>query len=220
MNCTPYILPYCIDWAATGTMLGGLGAIVAACAVIWAAKIARETFEDWTKKERFKYDREQAVAILSTFEEARYALKTIRSPLIYAYETAEAESEISKIQPPPLNLDEERSRYIQAQVTISRISSHSDLWDRIFKLLPLAKVLFSKEVRDNLLEVLTINRDITYAARLYTSVANTNTNALRASEAKFWTDSFEPAGLTTDPIIQRLQIIDLSIGEVKHFQID
>ena len=54
-----------IDWAATGTMLSGIGTLVGALAVIGAAIIGSHTFENWKRQKLAERNFELAERILT-----------------------------------------------------------------------------------------------------------------------------------------------------------
>jgi hypothetical protein len=68
-----------IDWAATGAMLQGIGGILGAAAVSFAAYLGYKSFETWGKQKLDERRIEQAERILSatySFQSAIYAVRT------------------------------------------------------------------------------------------------------------------------------------------------
>jgi hypothetical protein len=182
-----------VDWSVTGEFLSGLGAVLGAFAIVYAACLARETFGSWAKKETFKSNREHAVSILVAFEKARFALKEVRSPAMYPLESEIAEAKLRQPGATPTNFQ------IGAQVILDRLASKQTEWDRIFDLMPVAKVLFSTDARDNLFEIFLVRQQVWAAAMSYPSVGS-EPNLRKEIEQTMWLLDNE-----TDPLLKRLE---------------
>jgi len=66
-----------VDWAATGSFLGGIGALIAAGAAVFASR----TFKDWKRQKVAERRMEHAEKILAAAYRAKYNLIELRSPI-------------------------------------------------------------------------------------------------------------------------------------------
>lgn len=83
-----------IDWAATGTMLQGVGTVVGALAVIGAAIIGSRTFDNWKRQKLAERHIEQAERILTATYKVRRGLSYVRNPAMWGHETDAAEEQL------------------------------------------------------------------------------------------------------------------------------
>lgn len=152
---------YCIDWVATGGMLGGLGALFGAAAIT----VAADNFRKWAAREKFKYNRDVAVKILAAFYEAEFAISQIRAPFISAGELAEAEKPLSK-QLENMTRDEGQ-KWVTRAALFNRVLAREELWDRVFQLLPLAKAVFGEEAYEALFKAIKVRQKVWAAIDVY-----------------------------------------------------
>ncbi|MGX6647350.1 hypothetical protein ACWCOP_05345 [Maricaulaceae bacterium MS644] len=185
---------YCVDWASTGAMLGGLGALLGAVAVLLAA----DNFRKWAEREKFKYNRNISVQILACFYEAEFAISSIRVRNLNASELAEAEKLIAQ-QIKHLN-DDKQQKFINQTVLINRISSYSDTWEKIFQSLPLARAAFGEEAYDALYNVIRVRQKIDAALAVY---PETELGNVDVSQVIFRTD--DPTSLQAIEINKLLE---------------
>ncbi|MBL3575369.1 hypothetical protein JMK10_05395 [Rhodovulum sulfidophilum] len=66
------------DWSALGSVLSGIGAIVGAFAVIWAARLGSRTFESWREQKISERQIDQAERILIATYDAERSLGDLR----------------------------------------------------------------------------------------------------------------------------------------------
>lgn len=204
---------YEIDWTLTAEMFSGIGTFLVGLAATVALFKAPDTISEYQKRqqlkalserqhEEFKADRSIAIDILAAFEEGRQSIKSIRSLMSPSWEVTEVEKEI-RAQAKKENAhisDEEVSNQLLRYTVIRRINQHQKTWDKIAKLLPLAKAVFAQKVKGLLFDVLKARREIYVSAEMFRHPLN---DELRANcESKIWqmTDNVEE-----DPIESKLE---------------
>lgn len=132
-----------IDWAATGSMLQGIGTIAGVGAVLLGAKIAAVTWKEQKIAERRL---EMAERILTATHKGRSALSYIRSPMMWANELRAAEEKL-KEDAAWLSQDEGRKkRIVTAQAYFERINRAKDDRTALEDCLPMARSLFSHDL--------------------------------------------------------------------------
>lgn len=125
------MFPYQIDWAATGSMLAGIGSLIAAATFIASAFVAWRSYQQWKEKEHYLEDRKLAIDILAAFEEGKGAIMSLRYPLIMSMtELAKSEYVTNAV-----------CKHIETQ-----LERKEQTWALIEKLKPQAKAVFGIEV--------------------------------------------------------------------------
>ncbi|MEN3973483.1 hypothetical protein [Emcibacter sp. SYSU 3D8] len=139
-----------IDWSATGTMLQGWGTLLAAAAVLVAARIGANTFDNWRRQKLTERQVEQAEHILTVAYRARRAIDRVRAPVMWAHELNAAEEKLKTDAQWEIQPDKRRQRLITAQGYYNRIEKFRAEWDAIDTCQPTAHALFSEELAKNL----------------------------------------------------------------------
>lgn len=132
-----------IDWAATGSMLQGLGTCVGAGAVIWAAFKGADV---WKEQKRAERRLEMAERILTATHKARTGLAYVRGVMMWAHELASAEETMKTREGWDSQGKDRQKRLITAQAYYARLNRVRDEQDRLSDCLPLARALFSAEL--------------------------------------------------------------------------
>jgi hypothetical protein len=134
-----------VDWAATGTMIQGLGTLGGAVAVFAAAKLGLSA---WRHQKLAERNRDQAEVILQAAYNARRALGYLRSPLMSGSELAAAEKELNTDQPTWRDsiVEEKQKRLITAQAYYMRANRLLDERTKLADCLPMARALFGEEL--------------------------------------------------------------------------
>lgn len=83
-----------VDWAATGTMLQGIGTVIGGIAVIVAAFIGGNTFKSWRQQKLSERVIDQAERILTATYKVRQGLMQLRSPAMWPHEMDAAEEHL------------------------------------------------------------------------------------------------------------------------------
>jgi hypothetical protein len=135
-----------IDWAATGTMLQGLGTIAGVAAVVWAAKKGADTFEAWKRQRLAERRLDQAERILTGTYKARRALNYVRGVMMLGPEVHAAEEQMKEKEGWAAQTRGRQSRLITAQAIYNRINRAKDERDELDQCLPMARALFSEEL--------------------------------------------------------------------------
>ena len=168
-QCGFEIFPYCIDWQATGAMLGGIAAIVAVISGFLAAS-------RWMDQELFSKDRVVAMDALAIWYEGREIINVIRSPIIIDVETAEAERALGE---QANQLDEEDLEVRRFSLIFrNRIYFYRDYFDRLISLKARVKAHFSEDVHNSLIEILVIRRELEAAAKSYVDTGGEGAHAI------------------------------------------
>ena len=136
-----------IDWAATGTMLQGLGTLIGAFAVIAAAIIGSQTFDKWKRQKLAERHIEQAERILTATYKVRRGLSYVRSSTMWGHETAAAEEQLKANGQWEKTVDErERESLAIAQAYYNRLNRTKDDQKEIEECQPMARAFFGKEL--------------------------------------------------------------------------
>lgn len=133
-----------IDWAATGTMLQGIGTNVGSIAVLVAALIGANTFKGWRKQQFAARRAQEAEEILRGTYKARDALAQIRSPFMSSYEHDRAEETLRKNDNWDGEPEARRKRMRTTQAYYNRLSNHQSEMEALDAVLPMARALFGE----------------------------------------------------------------------------
>ena len=142
MNCVSTI-----DWAATGTMLQGIGTVIGGVAVIVAAFIGGNTFKSWRQQRLAERHIEQAERILTATYKVRRDLSYVRSPMMLPHEFEAAEANLKergewdKVFP-----ESERKKLTTAQAYYNRLNRTKDDQKALEECQPMARALFSEDL--------------------------------------------------------------------------
>lgn len=190
-----------IDWAATGAMLGGIGSLLGAGAVIFGLLKAKSEVDNWKEQERYKEDRRLAIEIIAAFEEGRQSIREIRSPMSLGGEQAEVEARLNEaVQKEGVTLnDAERSNHLIRLTVLYRIERYKECWDRIAKLLPLAKAVFGERVKQLLFDIPKARHEVSIAANMFRHKLSDESR--QKHEATIWQMTTDPK---EDPIDSKL----------------
>lgn len=137
-----------IDWAATGTMLQGIGTLVGALAVIVAAVIGSRTFDNWKRQKLAERHIDQAERILTATYKVRRDLAMVRSPAMWSYEMDAGEERLKELgQWDKINGgDDERRRFRITQAYYNRLASTRDDRLALEECQPMARALFGEKL--------------------------------------------------------------------------
>ena len=168
-----------IDWAATGSMLSGIGAIVTPILAIIAALYG---YTDWKKRERYKSNRSIAIEALSVFDEMREALDGIRSPFSPGHEQAEAKQALAEA-----GINENDQRFharTQQYVVQKRIQDRNEQWEKVAAIAPKLYAHFGSDTKVHMRELLKARQEVWVAAEMYGS--STSDKTLERAHAAIW----------------------------------
>ena len=135
-----------IDWSATGSMLSGIGTLVGAGAVVWAANKAADTFESWKKQKITERHIEQAERILTATYEANDALNYARGRFIHGWEIDEARKQEEEHSNWLSFLDVKQRRIAHARARLNRLRNCKDEQEALRLCRPMAKALWGEEL--------------------------------------------------------------------------
>ena len=136
-----------IDWAATGSMLQGIGTIAGVGAVVWGAINGAEA---WKKQKQAERRLEMAERILTATHKARRALGYVRGPMMWGHELSIAEEKIKDGKNWSYATDEKRQRLTTAQAYYNRLDQCKDEQLALDDCLPMARALFSDKLENAL----------------------------------------------------------------------
>lgn len=160
-----------IDWSATGDMMAGMGALVGAGAVIWAAKVGRSTFNDWKRQKNEGRRIDLAEQLLALAYKLKRAFQGIRSPGMLGWEIAEMERKLTESG----MIDAETPNHIKsglstAQATLSRADHYKGLFDELLDTMPVAKAIFGEEMEEALNTFWVQRARVVTAAQTYADI--------------------------------------------------
>lgn len=189
------LIPWTIDWAATGQMLVGLG-------TLGLAGIAWLTFNQWAHRATFSADRDRAIKIMSIVAAADYKFKDIRSPMMSQGEIYSTMEKLKIADKTWEHLSQSERSLVQAQAVSDRINRHTEYFSNVFEMMALGEATFGPEVHDKLLEIVKARQAVYAAAVTYPH--STDEKYRRKYEAAFWEGAHVMAGLNEDPIKEQL----------------
>lgn len=136
-----------IDWAATGTMIQGVGTLGGAIAVYAAAKLGLAA---WKHQKLAERNRDQAEVILHAAYNARRALTYLRSPWMPGSESAAAEAKLDLDSPSwkQHSIAEKQKRMITAQAYYMRADRLLNERIKLEECLPMARALFGPNLEE------------------------------------------------------------------------
>lgn len=134
-----------VDWAATGTMLQGIGAIIGAIAVIIAALVGGTTFRAWRRQQLLQKHMSIAEQILSAVFQAREQLANARLPIMGASERAVAKEKLIA-DGHQIDKSDETANIISAQVFLLRSFENPDTWKKLEQSKGLAFAYFGDDI--------------------------------------------------------------------------
>ena len=157
-----------IDWAATGSMIGGLAAWAGVGAVAYAANRAANTVDGFRKEKLFERRLETADDVLTLAYRIKRNLAAVRSPMSSGNEH-EAAHEILKEYEWYQNLLEEQElrQAQQGQLIRMRLKRYNADWERIFEVMPKARAYFGEEVEVQLQKLCEQVTCVTDSADMY-----------------------------------------------------
>jgi hypothetical protein len=128
-------------------MLQGIGTAVGAVAVLLAAKIGANTFENWRRQRLAERKAEQAERILTATYKVRRGLSHVRSPMMLAHELNAAEADLKeagewdKIFP-----ESQRKKATTAQAYYNRLKRTREDQLALTECQPMARALFGEKL--------------------------------------------------------------------------
>lgn len=137
-----------IDWAATGTMLQGIGTLVGAVAIIIAAVIGGTTFKSWRRQQVAGRKLSEAERILEATYKARRALKQVRHWLMSGYELSAAEKTLKDNEQWQMQTESKQKRWVTAQAYFNRLNNARDEQTALDQCLPMARALFGEDLEE------------------------------------------------------------------------
>jgi hypothetical protein len=139
-----------IDWAATGTMLYGLGTILGALAIFGAAWLGSQTFNSWRLQNLSERKVKQAERILTATYKARRQLAYVRNGAMWAAELNKAEESLKAKGEIVTGDKRDHRKLIEAQAYYNRLNDARDVRVELDECLPMARALFGHEVEQAL----------------------------------------------------------------------
>lgn len=137
-----------VDWSATGDYWSGIGTLLGAGAVIWAANKGASTFQQWKQQKLGERHIEQAERIMTAVDDVRDALKSVRSPMMWAHEEEAAKKKLEEHDSVEFaaNTKERQKRLVTAGAYFERLSRTHDQMIALNKCRPMARAFFGDEI--------------------------------------------------------------------------
>ena len=139
-----------IDWSATGAMLSGWGAIGGAVAVLIAAGVARNTFDDWKKQKVTERLLDHAEKIVTSAYQAKYALQAVRSFIMWGHENERAKEQLMETAYYNSQPQQKQKRMEYAQAYRNRIREQAEVRGNLLDLMVFAKAHWDDELEQAL----------------------------------------------------------------------
>jgi len=139
-----------IDYVATGAMMQGIGTLIGAGAVIWAAFKAAAT---WKEQKRAERRLEMAEKILTATHKGRSALGYVRGVMMFAHELNGAEEKLKADLAWDDQTEGRKKRLITRQAYYDRLNKTRAEQDLLVDCLPMARALFSEKLEEAISEL-------------------------------------------------------------------
>lgn len=134
-----------------GALLSGVGTMLGAGAVIYAAHKGVNTFDIWKRQKTEERRIELAEQILTLAYHTKEAFEMIRHPGMGGSESKRVEeSLVSANLIPEADTKHPPSGLVTAQAALLRITKKGELWDKLDAIIPSAKAVFGEIVSDAL----------------------------------------------------------------------
>ena len=140
-----------IDWGATGDFWSGIGTILGAGALIYAAKIGKGAISDFRLQKVAGREIDVAEQVLTAAYRARDAIEGMRGRFMPAGELEAAEKQLKELGLTVDGMpDADKSAHIQRGVFYRRAEFFKDDFNAVFDAIAPARVFFGAECVDSL----------------------------------------------------------------------
>lgn len=190
------------DWAATGSMLSGLGTIGGGIAIVIAAFLGRQAASNFRKQKVAEREIDHAERALASAYKLQSAISFIRSPLSTATELDESREELDQTKWFKDLTEDKRSRIIQSNVFYRRIRRFEKDFDEANSLLPFVKAYFGEQVYESLRDLIHCRHTVRVYADAYARDEGHDPKHSRRNESFIWEGGLGEDG--SDPIETRV----------------
>lgn len=137
-----------VNWSATGDFWSGIGTMLGAVAVIYAARKGAITFRQWKQQKLGERHIEQAERIMTAVDDACDALKSVRSPFMWAHEEEAARKKLIENDEAGFNSNPEarQKRLVTAQAYFERLHRTREQMLALNKCRPMGRAFFGDEI--------------------------------------------------------------------------
>jgi hypothetical protein len=169
-------------------MLSGWGTIGGAAAVAYAARVGANTFDSWKRQKTEEKRMDAAERILTLAYKLRYNFQSVRSRGIPRRELDAAEKILRDERGDWFDGLEKQTqdRYRTAQAYLIALNRHSDEWNQIWELKPLALAYFGQNVEKNLHVFWSQYTGMSVAADIYAEDAGDDKEFTIANRRDLW----------------------------------
>ncbi|NML04284.1 hypothetical protein [Sphingomonas sp. G-3-2-10] len=175
-----------VDWSALGAMLSGIGTIIGAGTVVFAALIGRDTFKQWKRQKQEERRMAAAEQVLVVVYQMKRAIEDARRPLTSipydgAFETFHGKARFARKRPIDLVLLLAASNSV-----VSSLKASQAAFTEAQSMLPLVKALFGDETEALLREISNQNSELTHAANHYSRLLEQRQKQSEAELKQDW----------------------------------
>jgi len=204
-----------VDWAATGSMLSGIGTIGGAVALVVAAALGRRAIKDIRHEKITEREINYAERALTSAYKLANAISSIRSPITTGFETQQSRQELEETDW-FANLDSEsKERTVYSNIFYQRIRSYQDDFNEASLLLPSLKAFFGSETQNALREMIHARHIVRVYADAYIRDRGQNPDHSRTIERHIWEgalpDEIDPIASTCNSSVSKLEEVLLPI---------
>jgi hypothetical protein len=177
-----------VDWAATGTWMQAWAGFAQAGAVAYVAKKGANAFAVWRQQKIGERRLDTAEKVLTFAYRLRWAFDVARSPMMSGDALAAAEEALSRTEWFAQIDPRVRRNTIYARAVHDRIGQFADLWDELFKLMPVAKALFGEQLDEPLRSLNMQRAKLITSANAYARDRGQDQSFTRSLERALWSE--------------------------------
>lgn len=191
-------------------MIGGIGTVGGAIAIVLAASLGRSAIKDFRHQKVIERQIAQAESALTAAYQLKSAISEIRSAATWGYESEESRAELSEHHWFKILPKDKQDRHVQSNVFYMRIRQREDVFDKAFSILPFVKAFFGAESEAAILTILRCGRSVRVYADAYARDAGSDPAFSRKIEGIIWEGAVDPeddaTSLEIDQAMKRLEI--------------
>ena len=191
-----------IDWAATGAMLSGIGAIGGGAAIIVAATLGKKAVGDLRREKLTEREIAHAEKALALAYKLQSAISSIRSPVTTGFESQKSREELESLDWFGQQDQRSQERTIYANIFYQRIREFEEDFTEAFAILPTLKAFFGSASEQAMRTIIHARHKVRVYADAHMKDRGKDLGHTRTIESYIW-EGAAPEG--KDPIADEVK---------------